>query len=643
MDAWQLVFQTSLPLMAAAYLLYPYGGIFAVVSPGLHTLGFQYFFVTFWSILGSKQLRHDVPAACSVAVGLFAVNAGQAVGLGLWNLLCVGIDATGLHIAVSVAVFALVVAAVTFEHPAFGWGTVRPGEAPKSGSGNRDLPYEALIERIRTDYGLSPREHDVCLLLGRGRNRQFVADELGISLETAKTHATNVYRKLGVHSQQELLDADRDDPGHAGARAWEPVGYPPWSAPHPPSIVNRLTIPHHPADSLSRGHDRTSAARHDSSRCKAREHRPRGASRFTGTPPQQAGARRPKETPMNATASITRKNFLLGAGLAGLAAAVAAPKGALAAEDVAWDEECDVLVIGSGYSGLAAAYEAKAAGADVKIIEKLDIPGGNSMVADGDFAVCMSEGQKALGIEDSVEHFVHDMQVAGLFLNDVEKCSVIAEKSNETWEWTRDVLGVEWQTNDDGVVTPIAYGGHSILRTLHPVVGHGSAMVLPLIQKLSEMGLEIECGRMLVNLVKDESGRVVGAEDPRRRQEQRPHHRRARVREGQPRRRAGQRRLWPRRRVAHAARPAPRRLRRLHQRRRRHRREPLHRDRLRRAARAPRLDPVRALVQPRRGGLRREPHLNRLGRPLRPEHQPPHRRALRERAHRPQALLRRNL
>lgn len=206
MDAWQLVFQTSLPLMAAAYLLYPYGGVFTVVSPGLHTLGFQYFFVTFWSILGSKQLRHDVPAACSVAVGLFAVNAGQAVGLGLWNLLCVGVDATGLHIAVSVAVFALVVAAVTFEHPAFGWGTVRPGEAPKSGSGNRDLPYEALIERIRTDYGLSPREHDVCLLLGRGRNRQFVADELGISLETAKTHATNVYRKLGVHSQQELLD-----------------------------------------------------------------------------------------------------------------------------------------------------------------------------------------------------------------------------------------------------------------------------------------------------------------------------------------------------------------------------------------------------------------------------------------------------
>lgn len=206
MDAWQLVFQTSLPLMAAAYLLYPYGGAFAVVAPGLHTLGYQYFFVTFWSILGSKQLRHDAPAVCSVALGLFVANAGQAAGLGLWNLLCTGITPSGLHVAVSAAVFVLVVVAVTFEHPAFGWGNVRPGESPDPDAGSSALPYEAVVERMRSDYGLSPREHDVALLLGRGRNRQFVADELGISLETAKTHATNVYRKLGVHSQQELLD-----------------------------------------------------------------------------------------------------------------------------------------------------------------------------------------------------------------------------------------------------------------------------------------------------------------------------------------------------------------------------------------------------------------------------------------------------
>ena len=135
------------------------------------------------------------------------------------------------------------------------------------------------------------------------------------------------------------------------------------------------------------------------------------------------------------TKSFTRSSFVKGASLGVASAAAMAllgrePRSALAAEDVAWDEECDVLVVGSGYSGLAAAYEANLAGADVRIIEKLAICGGNSLVADGDFAVCESEGQKALGIEDSPDIFVHDMQVAGLFLNDVEKCRLIAEKSN---------------------------------------------------------------------------------------------------------------------------------------------------------------------------------------------------------------------
>ena len=206
MDAWQLVFRTSLPLMAVAYLLFPYE-LFWFVGPGIHALGYQYFFITFWSLLGSKQLRHDVPAARSVALGLFVTNAGAALGLCLWNLTCVGIDVTGLRVVSSLATLLILVVAVSFERPPFGWGNVRPGAAAPTGEGEllaRD--YEGVIAHIRARYGLSPRETDVCGLLGRGRNRQFVADELGISLETAKTHTTNVYRKLGIHSQQELLD-----------------------------------------------------------------------------------------------------------------------------------------------------------------------------------------------------------------------------------------------------------------------------------------------------------------------------------------------------------------------------------------------------------------------------------------------------
>lgn len=204
MDAWQLAFQTALPLMALAYILFPYD-LFHYIGPGVHALGYQYFFITFWSLLGSRQLERSGEAGGSVSFGLFVIQTGAVLGLALWNVACAGIGDDGLRIVSSVAALAILLVALLFERPRFGWGNVRPGVSPA-----RDVlaapTYDEVLGRICEKFGLSPRERDVCALLGRGRNRQFVADELGISLETAKTHATNVYRKLDVHSQQDLLD-----------------------------------------------------------------------------------------------------------------------------------------------------------------------------------------------------------------------------------------------------------------------------------------------------------------------------------------------------------------------------------------------------------------------------------------------------
>jgi NADPH-dependent 2,4-dienoyl-CoA reductase/sulfur reductase-like enzyme len=48
-----------------------------------------------------------------------------------------------------------------------------------------------------------------------------------------------------------------------------------------------------------------------------------------------------------------------------------------------WDETVDVIVIGSGFAGLSAAIEAHDAGSSVKIIEKMEKPGGNSWINGG--------------------------------------------------------------------------------------------------------------------------------------------------------------------------------------------------------------------------------------------------------------------
>jgi len=42
-------------------------------------------------------------------------------------------------------------------------------------------------------------------LLAKGHNAAFIQDQLCISKSTAKTHINHIYRKLDIHTQQELL------------------------------------------------------------------------------------------------------------------------------------------------------------------------------------------------------------------------------------------------------------------------------------------------------------------------------------------------------------------------------------------------------------------------------------------------------
>ncbi len=51
---------------------------------------------------------------------------------------------------------------------------------------------------------LTPREADVLELLQNGRSNAEIAQSLHVSVETVRTHASRVYRKLGVASRREL-------------------------------------------------------------------------------------------------------------------------------------------------------------------------------------------------------------------------------------------------------------------------------------------------------------------------------------------------------------------------------------------------------------------------------------------------------
>ena len=65
---------------------------------------------------------------------------------------------------------------------------------------------EGRVRAIAKKHQLTPREIEVFELLARGRSVPFIRDTLVISRDTAATHVKHIYKKLGVHSRQELID-----------------------------------------------------------------------------------------------------------------------------------------------------------------------------------------------------------------------------------------------------------------------------------------------------------------------------------------------------------------------------------------------------------------------------------------------------
>ncbi len=66
--------------------------------------------------------------------------------------------------------------------------------------------------RIEGSDVLTPREADVLELLQDGATNAQIAHTLSIGVETVRTHARNIYRKLGISSRRDLARLSRPEP-----------------------------------------------------------------------------------------------------------------------------------------------------------------------------------------------------------------------------------------------------------------------------------------------------------------------------------------------------------------------------------------------------------------------------------------------
>lgn len=142
----------------------------------------------------------------------------------------------------------------------------------------------------------------------------------------------------------------------------------------------------------------------------------------------------------------------------------------------------DVVVVGSGGAGLISAIKSKQAGANVVIIEKLPLIGGNTLISGAEYSAPNNWLQEKENIKDSVDLFKKDVEKAG---GDKELIDVLANNALDGAKWLRDDVKVEWTDE------LMFFGGHSVKRSLIPKGQSGKELINKLHAKAEELGIEI--------------------------------------------------------------------------------------------------------------------------------------------------------
>jgi succinate dehydrogenase/fumarate reductase flavoprotein subunit len=163
----------------------------------------------------------------------------------------------------------------------------------------------------------------------------------------------------------------------------------------------------------------------------------------------------------------------------------------------------DVVVVGAGGAGLAAAIEARATGASVLLLEKNPRPGGSTAWSIGSISASRTPHQRARGIDDNPgDHWADMPGFAGPLAgrdNDALR-RVLCEEVPDAFQWLLD-SGVRF-------MGPMPEPPHRQPR-MHNVLPNSRSFIYHLERRARRAGVQIRCGANVAQLI-TEAGRVVG-------------------------------------------------------------------------------------------------------------------------------------
>ena len=156
--------------------------------------------------------------------------------------------------------------------------------------------------------------------------------------------------------------------------------------------------------------------------------------------------------------------------------------------------DVDVIVVGSGAAGLAAAITARELGAhSVLIAEGETEVGGSSRLSGGLIMGADTRYQKALDIDDDAPALFHDYMQLNRWNVDAAVARRFAERSGPAVEWLGD-LGVTYYDT-------LVFGGEERVPRVHVPIGRGQAVVDVLHRRSRELDVDIALGQRVDRLL----------------------------------------------------------------------------------------------------------------------------------------------
>lgn len=211
------VFRIGVLVGIAGFISVPFFGTLdasVFVSHLAIVVGYTTFDIITWTLLSELAYSTRSDAVLTFAPGRFVVHGAIVIGFLAALAVASSSGGTALQSAFSTTVgYFLVIAEMLLlsENSAL-WMLIRTDMSPCGNEPPLELDTDSvaytsrsLLQIIET-YGLTSREAEILRYVLMGRSRPRIAQILCISLNTVDSHIQHIYRKLGVHGHQDLLD-----------------------------------------------------------------------------------------------------------------------------------------------------------------------------------------------------------------------------------------------------------------------------------------------------------------------------------------------------------------------------------------------------------------------------------------------------